>query len=433
MAESKNFKKYILYLVLIFPLTVFLIEIFSSVIISFVMKQNSFHENTRTKFDLLTGWRQNCDSDQNDMKLPKDIICNRHGLAKTPFSSSNISESIGVLLLGNSVAMGEGLYSKNNYKTFASQLENHLRKKNNKVDLVNGAYSGFNSWQEHVETARYLNSNYLYNDLPSLSLIVSFGGIQDFWGFLKLLVNNSNQQQPFEYKYANGLMIHSKSIKYLDYISSSYTGNVISAINGLVSALSQKSYTYKLLKNVRHSAIALTKSKIDKSELIIDTEGYNSLTDLRDILNRRFSIDYKKYIEIRDYFISSVVRNITATSVMLYNKGHYVYIYAPTYFSTLNTNRSDGFHDYLVTGISHLIDNNEYQFEIYEGELKIVENDYRVELLRRLSEINSIIAVDYSDEADGIDWFIDYSHFNEYGANVLSQRLSSYLIRYLNE
>ena len=61
------------------------------------------------------------------------------------------------MLLGNSVAMGEGLYGFDNQKTFASQLEINL-KKNHKIDLVNAAYAGFNTWQEHVETFRYLNS-----------------------------------------------------------------------------------------------------------------------------------------------------------------------------------------------------------------------------------------------------------------------------------
>ena len=54
---------------------------------------------------------------------------------------------------------------------------------------ISAAYSGFNSWQEHAETTRYLNSSFLYQDLPDINLIVSFGGIQDFWNFLRLLVN----------------------------------------------------------------------------------------------------------------------------------------------------------------------------------------------------------------------------------------------------
>ena len=54
--------------------------------------------------------------------------------------------------------MGEGLYGFNNEKTFASQLETNLREKESSIDLVNAAYSGFNTWQEHVEAFRYLNS-----------------------------------------------------------------------------------------------------------------------------------------------------------------------------------------------------------------------------------------------------------------------------------
>ena len=54
--------------------------------------------------------------------------------------------------------MGEGLYGFDNEKTFASQLEKKLRSKNPEIDLINAAYAGFNTWQEHVETFRYLNT-----------------------------------------------------------------------------------------------------------------------------------------------------------------------------------------------------------------------------------------------------------------------------------
>ena len=64
------------------------------------------------------------------------------------------------MLLGNDVAIGEGLCGFNNEKTFASQLEHYLDLKDPSIDLINAAYSGFILWQEHVETFRYLNSEH---------------------------------------------------------------------------------------------------------------------------------------------------------------------------------------------------------------------------------------------------------------------------------
>ena len=48
----------------------------------------------------------------------------------------NLKILYGILLLSKQRAMGEGLYGFNNDKTFASQLEKHLRKKESSIDLV---------------------------------------------------------------------------------------------------------------------------------------------------------------------------------------------------------------------------------------------------------------------------------------------------------
>ena len=45
-------------------------------------------------------------------------------------------------------------------------------------------FSGFNSWQEQVEIARYMNSSPLHDDLPDINLVLSLAGVQDFWTFL---------------------------------------------------------------------------------------------------------------------------------------------------------------------------------------------------------------------------------------------------------
>ena len=78
-------------------------------------------------------------------------------------------------------------------------------------------------------------------------MIVSFGGIQDFWGFLKLLVNHEDVRNPnLNYKYANGLMIHPSTISYFDNLKSIYDGNIINAINGLLISITENSSILQL-------------------------------------------------------------------------------------------------------------------------------------------------------------------------------------------
>ena len=108
--------------------------------------------------------------------------------------------------------------------------------------------------------------------------------------------------------------------------------------------------------------------------------------------------------------------------------GKYVYTYAPTYFSSLANKLNLIESPSLVKGIGHLIGKDEYQYEIYENELKIIENDYRTELLNRLKKIKQVHVLDYSKLAKGVDWFLDYSHYNEYAASELAKLLAKELI-----
>ena len=145
------------------------------------------------------------------------LICDKNGVIKTPYTTKDKTKNTyGILLLGNSVAMGEGLYGFNNEKTFASQLETSLSEKDTSIDVVNAAYSGFNTWQEHVEAFRYLNSEPFHDDLPYPDLIVSFGGIQDFWNFIRLLSKNDAKRK--EYSFANSMMIDKNNIDYIIFI-----------------------------------------------------------------------------------------------------------------------------------------------------------------------------------------------------------------------
>ena len=147
MRSKSEIIKIIIYTILLLPVVIFILEI------SFILTNKSSNKfESETIYDPLTGWRNNCDKKDSNPENLDFLICDKNGFIKTPYETKNkLENNYGVLLLGNSVAMGEGLYGFNNEKTFASQLENYLRIKDPSIDLVNAAYSGFNTWQEHVE------------------------------------------------------------------------------------------------------------------------------------------------------------------------------------------------------------------------------------------------------------------------------------------
>ena len=59
------------------------------------------------------------------------------------------------------------------------------------------------------------------------------------------------------------------------------------------------------------------------------------------------------------------------------DNGNYFYVYAPTYFSTLEIENTSRTQNYLVSGIGHLINSRNFKFEIFEKELKLIEADYK--------------------------------------------------------
>ena len=145
MRSKSEIKKFIAYTSIFIPIIIFILEI------TFLfINKSTIKITNETKYDSLTGWRENCDNKYTNPENYKFLICDRNGFIKTPYENDRKRKNTyGILLLGNSVAMGEGLYGFDNAKTFASQLEKKLRNKNHKIDLINAAYAGFNSWQEH--------------------------------------------------------------------------------------------------------------------------------------------------------------------------------------------------------------------------------------------------------------------------------------------
>ena len=296
MKSRNEIIKFIIYTSIFIPIIIFILEI----TFLFINKTNTKIING-TKYDSLTGWKENCNKKKTNPENNNFLICDRNGFIKTPFENDNKQNEIyGILLLSNSVAMGEGLYGFGNDKTFASQLEKNLRNENTKIDLINAAYAGFNTWQEHVETFRYLNSQPFIDDLPPLGLIVSFGGIQDFWNFIRLLSQNNENRD--KYSFANGMMINKKNIDYIDFLTSSSLGNIRSGLVAFLNSITKSSnfLTYIDSLGFRNK---VKPGIYEKKQLTINLEGNLNNKNLREVLEHRLNLDYEKYEMIKNYSI----------------------------------------------------------------------------------------------------------------------------------
>ena len=417
--SKKN--KILSYILIFFPLLIFTIEVGSL----FLSRGNKLNR-LQTKYDAITGWRKECKNNYSNVQNKEFLICNRHGLIKTPYQSKG-KNIFGILLLGNSVAMGEGLYGYGNNKTFASQLELNLRNQDASIDLVNAAYSGFNSWQEYSEMIRYLNAEPFFDDLPALDMVVSFGGIQDFWRFVRLL-NTFNNPKKMEYSFANNMMIEKTTIEYINFLTSSTSGNIKSGFSSFINAIKAKSRVINIFDNIYKKNFRNTIYN-KKTELVIHEENISAKNKIKDIVERSFGINFEKYEIIRDYSINSTIRNLKASSNLLNPEINYVYVYAPTYFSSLSEN---SFNNKYVIGIRHLVGFPKFSLKIFESEMRILESDYRSALIREIKKIPTIMLLDYSGEAKS-NWFFDYSHFTEFAASKISFKLSNQLLQIKNK
>jgi len=425
MKGRSEIKKFIFYTSVFIPIIILTLEI----TFSFINKSKTKFANG-TKYDSLTGWRENCDNKYENPENYKFLICDRNGFIKTPFEHDNKQkDTYGILLLGNSVAMGEGLYGFDNNKTFASQLEKNLRHENPKIDLVNAAYAGFNTWQEHVETFRYLNSQPYNDDLPPLELIVSFGGIQDFWNFIRLLSKTDEKRN--EYSFANGMMINKNNIEYVNFLTSSSLGNIKSGFIAFLNSLRKTSNLLSFIDNLRF----INKVKpgtYERKQLTLHVEANIKNNNLKEVLENRLKLDLAAYEKIKNYAIQSTLRNISSTASLDFNN-KYIYVYAPNYFSSLSKSQLNGQNYKYLIGIKHLVGNPIFPPRILEREMHLIEKDYRDTLFRELSRNKNISLIDYSQKAENTNWFLDYSHFTEFAASRLSSKLAKDILKVINK
>jgi len=424
MKSRSEILKFIFYTSLFIPIIIIVLEI----TFLFINKSNTRFYNS-TKYDALTGWRENCDDKKNNPENYKFLICDRNGFIKTPFEvNKKQNDTYGILLLGNSVAMGEGLYGFDNQKTFASQLEKNLRNENPKIDLINAAYAGFNTWQEHVETFRYLNSEPFNDDLPPLGLIVSFGGIQDFWNFIRLLSKNNGNK--YEYSFANGMMIDKNNIDYINFLTSSSSGNIRSGFIAFSNSIRKRSNFLTYIDYLK-SRNKIKPGTYENKQLTINLETNLKNKNLKEVLEHRLNLDYEEYEKIKNYSIQSTVRNISSTANLnLDNK--YIYVYAPNYFSSLSEKQLNGNNFNYLIGIKHLVGDPSFPPKILEREMYLIEKDYRQTLSKEIKKNSKIIYIDYSQEAES-SWFLDYTHFTEFAASKLSSKLAKEIIELISK
>ena len=108
--------------------------------------------------------------------------------------------------------------------------------------------------------------------------------------------------------------------------------------------------------------------------------------NLREVLEKRLNLDYEEYEKIKNYAVQSTLRNLSSTANLNLDS-KYIYVYAPTYFSSLSERQlKSNDYKYLI-GTKHLIGNPVFPLKILEREMHLIEKDYRETLLSKSKEI----------------------------------------------
>ena len=414
--KNKNFLlKYLVYLFLVFPMLIISIE----VILHGYYKINKVifprPLGGALKYDPITGWRGYISHEPlTDKKNP--ITFNKYGFVKF----SDIDSDRGIIFLGDSVTQGV-LSSGNNY-IFSSLLQKKLEKDNYKV--INLAFSSFNSWMENAELNRYLNFYKGDKNLPSPEVVISLGGIQDFWRFVNNLENRVSNNYSF-YKDSYGLMMSDRFIKYSTDIFSVMEGNILNSFEVLFSSIKvnflKNSSSAQLLRELKNNLI--TKKEItlkDKfSNMEISNKEYKKKINASQLIteinkSNNIKISSERYIYLRNLSIDSLVRNLKSNIAIL-DKNKFVYVYSPSMLSTLPIDPK--YRKILLLTPDKSI------FDFYT--LQLIENDYRKNLLNKISSIENLYLLDYSQIINNShsSYFNDNSHFTDKGHELVSEKL----------
>ena len=265
--------------------------------------------------------------------------------------------------------------------------------------------------------------------MPSLGLIVSFGGIQDFWNFIRLLSNKNEKKN--EYSFANGMMIEKNNIDYVNFLTSSSSGNIRSGFIAFFNSIRKKSNFLSYIDALR-SRNEVQPGIYEKKQLTLNLENNIKNNNLREVLKKRLNLDFADYEKIKNYAIQSTLRNISSNASLNFDY-KYVYVYAPNYFSSLSEEQLNGQSYKYLIGIKHLVGDPLFPPKILEREMSLIEKDYRETLSKEIEKNRKIIYFDYSLEAESSSWFFDYSHFTEYAAIKLSTKLAEDIMDAINK
>ena len=140
-----------------------------------------------------------------------------------------------------------------------------------------------------METFRYFNSEPFRDNLPSADLILSFGGIQDFWNFIRLL-STFNDEKVREYSFANGMMIKNSNIEYINFLTSSSLGNIKGGILSFINSIKTSSKLFSYLDYLA-STKKLKPGVYEKVQLTIDIQTNYQNKTLEEVVNNRFNLD----------------------------------------------------------------------------------------------------------------------------------------------
>ncbi len=415
MRSKKDLFSFLIYVILIIPFLFISSELASGFLTYLKGSKPNIKLIVGRDIDVINGWSHSSIGD-----LSKNHLMHQHGILKTPYATNRSisSNDIGILITGNSVAMGWPIVFENYEQVFAGQLETILRDEDFNIDIINLSGEGFNSWQEYVEISRYFNSQPLHDDLPNPYFVSSIGGIQDFWSFIDVL--NSSNKSMEEYYKSNGLMSWTELQDSVDKLNSINKGNFFKAgklfLSSSITFWKKNSnlypYIYSLGKSSKNLEIPKN-NDLDSNN--IESTIYQNRS-LEDVIEQTFNIDIREYNKRRDYVISSVIRN-HKSSLSLIGENNFLYVYLPTKFSTLLKNNNFDNLEYNLNNLVTEFDN----IKLNAWELYLLEKDYRKHLLKQLALIRGIKLLDLSEKGDAT-WFVnDFSHFSKKGHTKITQ------------
>ena len=419
--KNKNFLiKYLIYLFCVFPFFIVSLEI----ILHGYYKLNKINFPRplagALKYDPISGWRGYISHEPStDKKNP--IVFDKYGLVKL----KNVDSDKGLIFLGDSVA--QGVLSSGNDFIFSSLIQNKLEK--DKYQVINLAFSSLNSWMEHTELNRYLNFYKGDKNLPSPEIVVSLGGIQDFWRFTNNLENRVNQANN-SYKDSYGLMMSDRFIKYSTDIFSVMDGNILKSLEVLFSSIKvnflKNSSSAQLLRELKNNLIIKKEITLKDrfSNMEISNKEYKEKINAIQLIteinkSNNIKISSERYIYLRNLSIDSLVRNLKSNIAIL-DKKKFVYVYSPSMLSTLPVDPK--YREIL------LLTPDKSVFDFYT--LQLIENDYRKNLLKKISAIENLYLLDYSHIINNShsSYFNDNSHFTDKGHELVSEKLHEDLI-----